>query len=274
MFVCLFGWLVFRPLTVYGGGSPSPIMSLSLSKLSWLVAIDGSELALTNCGKLPSDNDADGPGLSSKSDSGLDAYESRDVVMGNRKSSERDSTGWGLVVCRIERNCLAKVNWFLAIVFFWFFVWFSNVQNLARCERTTFFFCNCCQFKRKNSNKKRLWNIERDMIDSIRFGWLKGVRLRSIWIRNVWTNTRYLAFWVYYVVWFLFLVLDKDILIIFVVFGLFDYMHRVLRVIKRGMTMMIYIWFWYVNKRNKWNEKHLVSNFIKILAKIFMAIFA
>jgi len=49
----------------------------------------------------------------------------------------------------------------------------------------------------------------------------------------------------------LFLVLDKDILIIFVVFGLFDYMHRVLRVIKRGMTMMMYIWFWYVNKRNK-----------------------
>lgn len=72
-------------------------MSLSLSKLSWLVAIDGSELALTNCGKLPSDNDADGPGLSSKSDSGLDAYDKRDVVMGNRKSSERDSTGWGSV---------------------------------------------------------------------------------------------------------------------------------------------------------------------------------
>lgn len=78
-------------------------MSLSLSKLSWLVAIDGSELALTNCGKLPSDNDADGPGLSSKSDSGLDAYDKRDVVMGKRKSSERDSTGcygfvW-LIVC-------------------------------------------------------------------------------------------------------------------------------------------------------------------------------
>lgn len=90
--------LVCCPLTVYGGGSPSPIMSLSLSKLSWLVAIDGSELALTNCGKLPSDNDADGPGLSSKSDSGLDAYDKRDVVMGNRKSSERDSTGWGSVI--------------------------------------------------------------------------------------------------------------------------------------------------------------------------------
>lgn len=95
MFVCylLFVVCCFGPLTVYGGGSPSPIMSLSLSKLSWLVAIDGSELALTNCGKLPSDNDADGPGLSSKSDSGLDAYDKRDVVMGKRKSSERDSTG-------------------------------------------------------------------------------------------------------------------------------------------------------------------------------------
>lgn len=91
-------YTLFGPLTVYGGGSPSPIMSLSLSKLSWLVAIDGSELALTNCGKLPSDNDADGPGLSSKSDSGLDAYDKRDVVMGNRKSSERDSTGWGLLI--------------------------------------------------------------------------------------------------------------------------------------------------------------------------------
>jgi len=75
------------------------------------VAIDGSELALTNCGKLPSDNDADGPGLSSKSDSGLDAYESRDVVMGNRKSSERDSTGWGLGffgILRIRRRALIE----------------------------------------------------------------------------------------------------------------------------------------------------------------------
>lgn len=46
-----------------------------LSKASWLVAIDGSELLFTNCGKLPRDkcNDAEGPGLSSKSDSGLEA---------------------------------------------------------------------------------------------------------------------------------------------------------------------------------------------------------
>lgn len=81
---------------MYGGGIiPSPIISLSLSKLSWLVAIDGSELAFTKAGKLPNDSDPDGPGLSSKSDSGLDAYERRDVFMGKRKSSERDSTGWG-----------------------------------------------------------------------------------------------------------------------------------------------------------------------------------
>lgn len=58
-------------LTVYGG-SPSP-SSLSRSKLSWLVAIDGSELDLTNCGKLPNDSDDDGPGLNSRSDSGLEA---------------------------------------------------------------------------------------------------------------------------------------------------------------------------------------------------------
>lgn len=87
-------WKFYKTcLTVYGGGIPSPI-SLSLSKLSWLVAIDGSELAFTNAGKLPNDSDPDGPGLSSKSDSGLDAYERRDVFIGNRKSSERDSTGF------------------------------------------------------------------------------------------------------------------------------------------------------------------------------------
>lgn len=63
-------------LTVYGGGiNPSPILfnSISLSKLSWLVAMDGSELDFTNCGKFPNDNDVDGPGLNSKSDSGLEA---------------------------------------------------------------------------------------------------------------------------------------------------------------------------------------------------------
>lgn len=81
------------PLTVYGGGNPSPSMCLSLSKMSWLVAIDGSEFDLTNCGKLPKGSDVDGPGLNSKSDSGLDAYDKRDVVIGNRKSSERDSIG-------------------------------------------------------------------------------------------------------------------------------------------------------------------------------------
>lgn len=78
---------------MYGGGIPSP-KSLSLSKLSWLVAIDGSELAFTNAGKLPNDKDPDGPGLNSKSDSGLDAYDRRDVFIGNRKSSDKDSTGW------------------------------------------------------------------------------------------------------------------------------------------------------------------------------------
>jgi hypothetical protein len=60
-------------LTVYGGGIPSTISSRSRSKLSWFVAIDGSELDFTSCGKLPRESDADGPGLSSKSDSGLEA---------------------------------------------------------------------------------------------------------------------------------------------------------------------------------------------------------
>lgn len=82
--------------TVYGGGSPSPSISLSLSKLSWLVAIDGSELDLTNCGKFPNDNDVGGPGLISKSDSGLDAYDKRDEDIGNKKSSDNDSAGWFL----------------------------------------------------------------------------------------------------------------------------------------------------------------------------------
>lgn len=57
------------------------------------MAIDGSELDLTSCGRLPRDSDADGPGLSSKSDSGLEAYDRRDVFMGNRKSSDKDSAG-------------------------------------------------------------------------------------------------------------------------------------------------------------------------------------
>lgn len=94
MFCIIVVVVLYLPLTVYGGGNPSPIMSLSLSKLSWLVAIDGSELDLTNCGKLPRDNDVDGPGLNSKSDSGLDAYDKRLEVMGNRKSSDKDSTGF------------------------------------------------------------------------------------------------------------------------------------------------------------------------------------
>lgn len=71
------------------------MMFLSLSMLSWLVAIEGSELDLTNCGRLPRDRDVDGPGLNSRSDSGLDAYDRREVVMGNRKSSDNDSTGYG-----------------------------------------------------------------------------------------------------------------------------------------------------------------------------------
>lgn len=61
-------------LTVYGGGIPSIISSSrSRSKLSWFVAIDGSELDFTSCGKFPSESDVGGPGLSSKSDSGLEA---------------------------------------------------------------------------------------------------------------------------------------------------------------------------------------------------------
>lgn len=85
-------------LTVYGGGIPSPIFnSLSRSKLSWFVAIDGSEHDLTNCGKFPNDNDADGPGLNSRSDSGLEAYDKRDVVIGNKKSSDNDSTGFSFL---------------------------------------------------------------------------------------------------------------------------------------------------------------------------------
>lgn len=87
---------MIQHLTVYGGGiNPSPklFISMSRSKFSWLVAIDGSELALTNCGKLPIDNELVGPELISRSDSGLDAYDKRDVFIGNRKSSERDSSG-------------------------------------------------------------------------------------------------------------------------------------------------------------------------------------
>lgn len=59
------------------------------------MAIDGSELDFTSCGKLPSESEADGPGLSSRSDSGLEAYDRREVVIGNRKSSDKDSTGYG-----------------------------------------------------------------------------------------------------------------------------------------------------------------------------------
>lgn len=76
-FVVVSHFFVFeggRELTVYGGGIPSTISSRSRSILSF-VAIDGSELDLTSCGKLPSDSDVDdGPGgPRSKSDSGLEA---------------------------------------------------------------------------------------------------------------------------------------------------------------------------------------------------------
>lgn len=89
-------FLYLLDLTVYGGGiNPSPklLSSISRSKFSWLVAIDGSELAFTSCGKLPIDNEFGGPELISRSDSGLDAYDKRDVFIGNRKSSDRDSSG-------------------------------------------------------------------------------------------------------------------------------------------------------------------------------------
>lgn len=56
--------------------------------------MDGSELAFTSCGKLPIDNELLGPELISRSDSGLDAYDKRDVFIGNRKSSDRDSSGY------------------------------------------------------------------------------------------------------------------------------------------------------------------------------------
>lgn len=111
-------------LTVYGGGInpiPSP-NSRSLSKLSWLVAIDGSELAFTNAGKLPNDSELDGPGPISRSLSGLDAYDRREVFMGKRKSSDKDSTGYftcgrihirdnkdsggGILLERMKRDCV------------------------------------------------------------------------------------------------------------------------------------------------------------------------
>lgn len=70
------------------------LSSLSFSMMSWLVAIDGSEQDFTSCGKLPKDNEVDGPGLISRSDSGLDAYDNREVVfIGNRNSSDNVSEG-------------------------------------------------------------------------------------------------------------------------------------------------------------------------------------
>lgn len=73
------------------------------------MAIDGSELDLTNCGKLPRDNDVDGPGLNSKSDSGLDAYDKRLEVIGNRKSSDKDSTGF-IFLIKYFRLFLSKIS--------------------------------------------------------------------------------------------------------------------------------------------------------------------
>lgn len=56
--------------------------------------MDGSEQDFTNCGRLPRDNEVEGPGLISKSDSGLDAYDRRDVVfIGKRNSSDSVSEG-------------------------------------------------------------------------------------------------------------------------------------------------------------------------------------
>lgn len=56
--------------------------------------MDGSEQDFTSWGKLPSDKEVEGPGLISRSDSGLDAYESREVVfIGKRNSSDKVSEG-------------------------------------------------------------------------------------------------------------------------------------------------------------------------------------
>lgn len=79
------------------------------------MAIDGSELDFTNCGKLPKDNDVDGPGLNSKSDSGLDAYDKRFEVIGNRKSSDKDSTGFKgvLQVCGFHLEVVSEIQFFL-----------------------------------------------------------------------------------------------------------------------------------------------------------------
>lgn len=111
-----FRYILQTLLTVYGGGiSPSPKLfsSTSRSKLSWLVAIDGSELAFTSCGKLPIDNELDGPVLISRSDSGLDAYDKRDVVIGNKKSSDRDSSGYWVRLSYMDELCviLLRVIW-------------------------------------------------------------------------------------------------------------------------------------------------------------------
>lgn len=123
-------------LTVYGGGInpiPSP-NSRSLSKLSWLVAIDGSELAFTNAGKLPNDSELDGPGPISRSLSGLDAYDRREVFMGKRKSSDKDSTGYFTLTRNhirdnkeSGRGILLEFIWnVIVIVSRWWWWWFNE----------------------------------------------------------------------------------------------------------------------------------------------------
>lgn len=48
------------------------------------------------------DNELLGPVLISRSDSGLDAYDKRDVFIGNRKSSDKDSSGYLVFVLKME----------------------------------------------------------------------------------------------------------------------------------------------------------------------------
>lgn len=70
--------------------------------------MEGSELDFTSCGRFPSESDAEGPGLSSKSLSGLEAYDRRDVFIGNRKSSPNDSAGFSGVGSSNRMKCVAS----------------------------------------------------------------------------------------------------------------------------------------------------------------------
>lgn len=76
--------------TVYGGGTASPMwfISSSRSMLSCVVAIEGSEEDLTSLGA--------GGGLTSKSLSGLEAYDSLFSVLDDIENKKSSDNGSGL----------------------------------------------------------------------------------------------------------------------------------------------------------------------------------